>query len=93
MLQKQIHHHHFSIMVMYTEDQPYQQAKCTPQITILIVFMQHKITTESKGLFRINFWKTISWAYWLPEIMPSLDIFYKLVYYSLKLFKCQVQEK
>ena len=37
-LQKQIHHHHFSIMVMYTEDQPNQQAKRTPQITILIVF-------------------------------------------------------
>ena len=37
-LQKQIHHHHFSIMVMYSEDQPNQQAKRTPQITILIVF-------------------------------------------------------
>lgn len=60
-LQKQIHHHHFSIMIMYTESRPNQQAKCCPQITILIIFMKHKIITES-GLFRINLWKIISWA-------------------------------
>ena len=94
MPQKQIHHHHFSIMEMYTEGQPYQPAKCAPQTTILTVFMKHKVTTESKGLFRINFWKIISWAYWLPEIDNAIPWhFYKLVYYSLKLFKCQVQEK
>lgn len=37
------------------ESQPNQQVKVYPQITVLIIFMKHKLITESVALFRLHF--------------------------------------
>lgn len=50
-LPKQIHHHYFIIttMHMYRKSQANPQVKLHPQITILVIFVKHKIITAWPG--------------------------------------------